>query len=531
MAEGLQGRRRPGKILVFAGPTLPPKPDEEWQALLGAVEILPPAQRGDVLSALCREPSTLVILDGIYYTVPAVTHKEILYALSSGVRVIGAASMGALRSAEMEAFGMEGVGEVFRQFRDGVLEGDDEVAVLHADEEHGFRPLTLALVDVRSTVEAWVQAGRLSAGEGGTIVDAMKALPFTERHGSALIDAASEPLGKKAARELLQEVGASSLKQRDAKAALMAALGLTSAEKPATRPAEEVTALPSMAEDGTASTIFSGFFFEWHLRLPPGGVTGTKPSFLDAWNALRLLHPQAPQLVERLRRRFLLASAARRAGLTVEAEKIEELAARLRRRLVELHGQPLLPFLERQREAEDQALAEAALAHYGSEESAIGQLAEAFGLSAPRGGAGHLLELITVQEDLLPAWNLVRGAAGTTAFREAAALAAAAKEIHEAFQVWSKGSSIDRKDLAALAQELWSCGPNEISAQARARGLFESRGFSPGLWAALELLAPAERLPRPLNEYPRLREALLETELGHPLLDRLVRFQERVETR
>ena len=45
--------------------------------------------------------------------------------------------MGALRAAELHAFGMRGVGRIFEAFRDGELEDDDEVAVVHGPAEPG----------------------------------------------------------------------------------------------------------------------------------------------------------------------------------------------------------------------------------------------------------------------------------------------------------------------------------------------------------------------------------------------------------
>ena len=50
---------------------------------------------------------------------PAVWHKEILWAIGQGVHVFGAASMGALRAAELAPFGMRGVGRIFEAYRDG----------------------------------------------------------------------------------------------------------------------------------------------------------------------------------------------------------------------------------------------------------------------------------------------------------------------------------------------------------------------------------------------------------------------------
>ena len=73
--------------------------------------------------------SSKSFLDGYYYTVPSVTHKELLYALDAGVRVIGASSLGALRAVELAPFGRDGAGKVFEAYRSGTLDGDDEVAL------------------------------------------------------------------------------------------------------------------------------------------------------------------------------------------------------------------------------------------------------------------------------------------------------------------------------------------------------------------------------------------------------------------
>ena len=52
---------------------------------------------------------------------------------------IGAASMGALRAAEMHRYGMVGVGKIFEMYRDG--EEDDSLVAMTFDPET-FRPLT-----------------------------------------------------------------------------------------------------------------------------------------------------------------------------------------------------------------------------------------------------------------------------------------------------------------------------------------------------------------------------------------------------
>ncbi len=486
-------------IVVFAGPTLPATLDGEWQGLLDGVDLRPPVQRGDVLSALCLDPHTLLILDGYYYTVPSVTHKELLYALEAGTRVIGAASLGALRAAELAAFGMEGVGEVFRWFRDGVLDGDDEVAVLHGAADDGYRPLTLALVDVRATLAALVAAGELEEGAAAALIARQKALPFGERHAQAFAAHA---------RELGLEIQLESRKQADAREALRLA-------REAPPPRRESRALPP---GGSSATTFLGHFCEWHLRVPrEAGEKGEnfRPTFLAAWNLLRLFHPEAPRLVTGLRWRFLLASAASRLGLLPVEGRVEELATALFAALASHHGRILLPRPEIWAEATDQALAEAASTHCGGTFAAVAWLAESLGL-ARDSGVEKLFELLGVQDDLMPAWTLARSGACVSAFPAAARLARAADQIWRAFRHWAGAQQVAADEVLELAAEIWACPKEHVPAAAAARGLYDSRGFSPGLRAAVERVAAAERLPWPINDYPALKLELLALPLAYP---------------
>ena len=146
-------------LFVFTGPTLPAdSARDELEAIY-----LPPAAQGDVCRVTRHRPKAIGIIDGYFEHVPAVWHKEILWAMSQGVHVFGSASMGALRAAELAAFGMIGVGWIFEQYRDGLLEDDDEVAVAHGLDESGYRAHSEAMVDVRRTLAAAEAAGLVSA--------------------------------------------------------------------------------------------------------------------------------------------------------------------------------------------------------------------------------------------------------------------------------------------------------------------------------------------------------------------------------
>lgn len=167
------------KIAVFLGPTLPAS---EARAVLGGdAEILPPAKQGDLYRAVKAGATILGLVDGYFDQVESVAHKEVLWAMSQGIHVYGAASMGALRAAELSAFGMEGVGEVFAQFSRGDLTDDDEVAVAHASREDGYRRTSEAMVDIRATLAAAEAAGVIRAETRARLTRAAKALFYPDR--------------------------------------------------------------------------------------------------------------------------------------------------------------------------------------------------------------------------------------------------------------------------------------------------------------------------------------------------------------
>jgi hypothetical protein len=192
--------------VVFLGPTLP---RAEAADLLSAT-YLPPARQGDIYRAVrALRPTALGLVDGRFLDTGAVWHREILWALSEGVHVFGAASMGALRAAELAPYGMRGIGQVFAAFRDGcwpsdaeAFEDDDEVAVIHAPPELGGGALSDAMVDLRATLAAAEAAGVIAASDRRLLTAALKRRPFGERSFGALLEDAARLLHTAIARRL-----------------------------------------------------------------------------------------------------------------------------------------------------------------------------------------------------------------------------------------------------------------------------------------------------------------------------------------
>jgi hypothetical protein len=174
--------------VIFLGPTLP---RAEAEAILVA-DYRPPAALADVWRAAREHPQAIGIIDGYFHSVPSVWHKEILWALGEGVAVFGAASMGALRAAELDRFGMVGIGRIYEAYAAGELEDDDEVALAHADASEGFRPASEPMVNIRATLARGARDGILSGVVCARLEAIAKGLYYPERIWSEVFRRARE---------------------------------------------------------------------------------------------------------------------------------------------------------------------------------------------------------------------------------------------------------------------------------------------------------------------------------------------------
>jgi hypothetical protein len=191
--------KKHGPIVVFLGPTLSP---EVARSTLDAI-YLPPAVQGSVVSAVQRfEPDAILIIDGIFQSAPAVRHKEILWAISLGIPVVGAASMGALRAAELFPH-MLGVGLVYRWYRRFPFAPDDAVAVIHGPPEVNCAALTVAHIDLRMTFRAIRRRGLISDSFKTSLEDAAQRLNFRDRTLERVVAEALLPSDDSSAEELV----------------------------------------------------------------------------------------------------------------------------------------------------------------------------------------------------------------------------------------------------------------------------------------------------------------------------------------
>jgi hypothetical protein len=297
--------RRTESLVVFLGPSLPA--DEARR--LAPCTVLPPARQGDVWRALGSRPRAIALVDGVFEAQPSVWHHEILAALEAGVAVFGGASMGALRAAELAPHGMVGVGRIFAWYRDGVVVDDAEVALLHADAEHGWRPLTVPLVNVRHLAECARAARVLGRDAASALVQAAEALFYQERTWPRVLERVrpSWTASTRAAWDAWFPKGGEDLKRLDAMACIQAAAEWVASGAPA----------PVGARQSPSSLVRRRRLVDDVTRVRGGTVSSGR--VLDALREA----PDAVELAEAGLRRALLAGQARTLGLTATPDEVE----------------------------------------------------------------------------------------------------------------------------------------------------------------------------------------------------------------
>jgi hypothetical protein len=196
------------RVFIFTGPTISPEVAAQH---LDAI-YLPPVRLGDVYRITeLFEPRIIGIIDGYFNQVPAVWHKEILYSISQGISVFGAASMGALRAAELDQLGMIGCGEIYRAYRSGLLapfndepfEDDDEVAVIHSPAELGYLAASDAMVNIRFTLAKAKQENVIDDTTLKLLISIAKKLFYARRNYVSILDIArKQGLSDAKAREI-----------------------------------------------------------------------------------------------------------------------------------------------------------------------------------------------------------------------------------------------------------------------------------------------------------------------------------------
>ncbi len=203
------------ELVVFLGPSLPLRDAEQ---ILPAT-YLPPARRGDIPLAVRQGARVICLIDGVFFQDCSVGHREILAAIENKVRMIGSSSMGALRAAELDTLGMEGIGEVYHLYKNGDVESDDEVALIF-DPESGTA-LSVPLVNIRYILKLAAEQGIITGEQKEHLFRTAQLLYFPERTWDRIRELASEKIPVRTLEKFMQYAeNGPDLKREDAIRAL-----------------------------------------------------------------------------------------------------------------------------------------------------------------------------------------------------------------------------------------------------------------------------------------------------------------------
>jgi hypothetical protein len=171
--------------VIFTGPSLS---WSEATSLDKGLRCCPPAVRGDISKTAKTGVKIIGLIDGVFYNRAAVSHREIIGVMQSGVTVVGGSSMGALRASELDSFGMIGVGKIYRCFKEGVIEADDEVAVAYNPVT--FAPVSDPLVNIRVAMHSLLKASIVTNDTSNALLNLAKSFFYVERSLSLLLKTA-----------------------------------------------------------------------------------------------------------------------------------------------------------------------------------------------------------------------------------------------------------------------------------------------------------------------------------------------------
>ena len=129
-------------------------------------------------------------------------HHELLAAMEAGVAVFGGAEHGGAARGGAGRARHGGRGADLRVVPDAELVDDSEVALLHADAEYGYQPLTVPLVNVRH-VAAQARAARvLKPQQARALVTVAERLFYQERTWRRILEAVTPILARGHVRRL-----------------------------------------------------------------------------------------------------------------------------------------------------------------------------------------------------------------------------------------------------------------------------------------------------------------------------------------
>ena len=204
------------KVIIYTGLSLPFDEAKDILDSYDDIEVIykRPIKRGDIGLALKENPDIIGIIDGIFHQNSAVGHKEILEAINRGIKVYGASSMGALRASELDSLGMTGIGHCYEQYANGIIDSDDDVAVML--DSDSLEPLSIPLISMRYVFTEAVNKNIITDDEKEELLKIAKDEFYPQRNYAQTLS--KSPLDNDKKSELIDFIRTSpDIKKEDAK--------------------------------------------------------------------------------------------------------------------------------------------------------------------------------------------------------------------------------------------------------------------------------------------------------------------------
>ena len=164
------------KIRIFSGLSLS---KDQALEIIPTAEFYQPVRKGDIEQSIRDQVHCCILIDGVFLRGPSVTPGEIHDALNVGMRVYGCSSMGAMRAAELEDYGMIGVGKIFEEIKSKPYFRDDYLGQTFS--ESGLDTFSIPFIDLRLSCEMLLDMGRLSKDQYDIITFEFESLHFSNR--------------------------------------------------------------------------------------------------------------------------------------------------------------------------------------------------------------------------------------------------------------------------------------------------------------------------------------------------------------
>ncbi len=173
------------KIVIFTGPSLD---RDKAREIFDRAVYMPPIQRGDATRAFEKGAKIIGIIDGIFFDAVAVSPRELLSLLDKGVIIVGGSSMGALRAAELDVYGMIGVGHIYEMYKKREINSDDEVALIFAPDT--LKPLSEPLINIRYNLRTLAERNSIDIKTFESLLKIARGLYYPSRTYERMVNLA-----------------------------------------------------------------------------------------------------------------------------------------------------------------------------------------------------------------------------------------------------------------------------------------------------------------------------------------------------